>query len=489
MDQAAADAEECSERRQAELEFISAAYNPHTEAWHDVNATGDPTVHRLLLLPLKDNENSDEDETDDSSSLRVHVTLTMPQTYPISDNEPLQVSAQLCDESSTSNSSSTTERCSTTERTRQRKCALNALPRLIDIAQRVATDNVGAEAVFMVLSRVEEWVFQGEWFDFYRQVLQDDYSSTRKQDDEQRLQTNTSPVVVTFGRRLIYSHHIISKIKRADIKSLASEFQLTGYMKIGWPGLLIIEGREDDCLAFYDEIRGWNWQYLVVRGEQQDSIIVASTSTVEQSITSHRKFDQFQEVDDMSVVAQHCRTVGLEALFRTSMKVYDHSSAAQSGTDSASISTNNTSPACHTYGALVHVDHMNDPKGYQKWLRKTAKETYCHLIIKQSYEKDDYSKRPKIVVGIVGDSSDEVASFLKRWRTSRVDVDSRGKACLERQISILQEGPLSSEEDNSYWEQSMAEDPVTTSDKQLGELLLRVGGSSWRDSFDSLLLL
>jgi hypothetical protein len=460
MDQT--DAEECHERRQAELEFISAAYNPDTEAWHCVNATGDPMVHRLLPL----NINDEEEETD--SSLRVRVSLTMPQNYPMGE-EPLQVSALLCEEGSASNSSAT----------KQRKCALNALPRLVKKAQQMADECIGEEAVFTVLSRVEEWVFQGEWFDFYQDFVRDD--STQK-DEGQQLPENVRPVKVFFTRHLIYSHHIISKIKRADIKALASEYQLSGYMKIGWPGLLILEGREDDCLAFYDEIRGWNWQYLVIRGEQQHSLVVPSTSTEDQIITANRKFDQFQEVDDMSVVAQHCREVGLEALFRTSMKVYDNIDAealsAQPGTDSGNT---------NSYGALVHVNHMNDPKGYRKWLRKTAKETDCRLVLKQCYEQDDYSKRPKILIGIVGASSEEISAFLKRWRTSRVDVDSRGKACLERQMAILQEGPLSSVDDPS-WEKAMAEDSVTTSEEQLGELLLQVGGSSWRGVFESLVL-
>jgi hypothetical protein len=456
------DTEECHERRQAELEFISAAYNPDTEAWHNVNATGDPMVHRLLPLHVHDRP----DETD--ISLRLHITLTMPLDYPVGE-EPLQVAAQLYEEGSASNRSAM----------KQRKCALNALPRLTKIAQQVADESIGVESIFTVLSRVEEWVFQGEWLDFYQDFVQDD--STQK-DNGQQSPLHVRPVTAILGRRLIYSHHIISKIKRADIKALASDFQLSGYMRIGWPGLLIIEGREDDCLAFYDEIRGWNWQYLVIRGEQQDSLAVPSTSTEEQIIATNRKFDKFQEVEDMSVVAQHCRDVGLEALFRTSMKVYDNING-----EDLSEQTDINSGDANSYGALVHVDHMNDPKGYRKWLRKTAKETSCRLVLKQCYEQDDYSKRPKIMVGIVGASSEEISAFLKRWRTSRVDVDSRGKACLERQMTILLEGPLSFTDDPS-WEKAMAEDSVTTSDEQLGELLLQVGGSSWRGKFESTVL-
>jgi hypothetical protein len=68
-------------------------------------------------------------------------------------------------------------------------------------------------------------------------------------------------------------------------------------MRIGWPGLLILEGRDEDCMAFYDEIRPWQWKYLVVRGEQQETVMPHS------SMDSQRQFSVYLQVEDMSVVA------------------------------------------------------------------------------------------------------------------------------------------------------------------------------------------
>ncbi len=448
--------EECQERRLAELEFVAAAYDPEQEAWHDINANGYPVVHRQIPFQGKDDENS----------IMVRLSLTMPPTYPLG-VETLEVTARLGEEISVSDP-------------RLRKCVLNALPHLVAIAQQAANESVGVEAIFTVLSRVEEWVFQGSWEEFYKGELEE-YT-----DPFIQKQIHAHPVTVTLGRRLIYSHHIISKVKRADIKALAVDYQLGGYMKVGWPGILIIEGREDDCIAFCDTIRRWNWQYLVVRGEQQDSIVVFSSN--DQALQAHRKFNSFQEVEDMSIVAQHCRNVGLEALFRTSMKVYDNSSS-KSDDESSDNDNNNGNKCTILYGALIHVDHMNDPKGYRKWLRKTAKETECHLMVKQCYSQDDYSKRPIIMVGIVAPSSNYVAAFLKRWRTSRVDVDSRGKACLERKMTVVAEGVLSPNLTVNHncvdWEKAMAEDSVTSSEILLSELLQHIGGASWKDSFQN----
>jgi hypothetical protein len=106
--------------------------------------------------------------------------------------------------------------------------------------------------------------------------------------------------------------------------------------------------------------------------------------------------------------------------------------------------------------------------------------------LKQAYPHDDYSQRPRILVAIVGDSSSNVSSFLKRWRTSRVDVDSRGKACLERMMTILVEGTLP--HGVSIIKNIMGEDDsLTTTEGLLQEMLQSLGGDVWNDALATLL--
>ena len=194
----------------------------------------------------------------------------------------------------------------------------------------------------------------------------------------------------------------------------------------------MIEGLEENCISFYDDIRGWAWKYLVVRGEQ-----------LEQGM-SNRKFDSFLETEDMSVVAEHCRQVGLEALFKTSMKVYDTQDEQEEEEETL-------------FGTLVIVDHTNDGKQYRKWLCKTARQLDCLVFIRQCYL--DYTKRPLIVVGVVGT---RVSEFMKRWRTSRVDVDSKGRPCLERQMTVLIDGPMNpSRVEVLDWDRLQTEDSLT----------------------------
>lgn len=83
------------------------------------------------------------------------------------------------------------------------------------------------------------------------------------------------------------------------------------------------------------------------------------------------------------------------------------------------------------YGVMVHVDHMNDRKGYEKWIQKACKSTGCkELIVRCGKNQSSQNTRMAIVVCIFGEE-DSVKQVLKRWRISRVDVDSKGVPCLE----------------------------------------------------------
>jgi acylphosphatase len=423
--------EELEERRNAELEFISAAYDP-AEAWWE-NNNDEPVIYRRLKLAARD-EN-------EASTVSVLLALHMVPGYPESQGLDITFTIEGNNNTPGSNSSSLM------------RVAYKAVPNLIETCREVIA--VGEESVLLVLSQSDEWI-EDTWPEFLERVAAAEPTTTA---------SSSLSTTQILGRRLIYSHHLISKIKRADIRNLASHFKLTGYMKIGWPGIVILEGPEDNCSEFYDHMRRWNWKYLVMRGEQQERVL---------DLEASRKFDHFIETEDMSQVAQHCRDAGLEALFRTSMKVYDNTGEHQPNDDE-----DEEAP----YGTLIYVDHMNDTKGYRKWLRKTAKEVDCFLLMKQSYPNHDFSRRPVIVVGIAGES-DAVHQFMKRWRTSRVDVDSKGKPCLERTMTVLVEGQLdpSSMLASIDWDESHGENSINVSEEELLVLVESVGGKGWKEA-------
>lgn len=463
--------EDSCERRQAELDFVAAAYS-EDEAWCEETEGGlglPPHIYRRLEHDLSStNANSSHDR------VSFLLQLEMPASYPVA--AALEVSGTVQEDRTSS---------------RLVKSAFNALPALLLSCRQIADDysQNAEEAVFAVLSQADEWI-QNKWPVYYAETVSSDPQSTLGQDVSSSLsnsnqianvitQSTSSSSSIILGRRLIYSHHIISKTKRADMRNLASHYKLTGYVKIGWPGIVILEGRDDDCNSFYDDMRKWAWKYLVVRGEMQEKLQGGAGEN--DIMDSKRLFSTFLETDDMSIVANHCRKVGLESLFRTSMKVY-----ANAGLKNGNDDDQEQDYDAQVYGALVHVDHMRDAKFYRKWLRKTCSDADVSLLIKQCYPNLDFTKRPKIVVGLLGDR-ESVSSVFKRWRTSRVDVDSKGKPCLERMMNVMLEGDLDNHPSEGIdWDATHADESVNTAQEQLVELIESIGGPSWADAVKEL---
>lgn len=450
------------ERQKAELEFVAAAYTKD-EAWHSSKS-----VYRRFITTAPPEVHSFVDKDDVVVFL---LELQMPTNYPA--KSALRVLASI-------------EEHRTSNRPLLIKAAYDALPKFLQACRDTANSFFGEEAVFAVFNRADEWI-QEEWWTkhvniHHQSVTSGSLESHTFQPNSsvtERLvhtvaEPATSNVHLTLGRRLIYSHHIISKKKRSDLKDLAGQYHLTGYVKVGWPGLIIVEGRDDDCDAFYDTIRRWAWKFLVVRGEMQEEIM-------ERDLDFKRRFKSFLEVDEMSIVAKHCREVGLDALFRTSMKVYNNDEE-----DDHTNYGSSSEKSCYSlYGALVHVDHMNEGKAYRQWLRRTSQaiDNNMSLMIKQCYPNNDFSKRPKIIVGLFGDEK-SVHGMLKWWRTSRVDVDSRGKPCLERKMKVLIEGELGMSDSSSRKSGCIpvdcdAENKINSTRTQIEELINAVGGQSW----------
>jgi len=394
---------------------------------------------RLLDLPLS----ILPEICDETSSVKLELTLTMPNDYPVSESNDAALSTEVSLVSAPSNPQFV------------RKAALNAIPKLKKICQKEAISTVGSESVMSVLNCAENWI-HSEWGELLQELSAG--TSTRQSYLDDIMETKQDLKAKTIiGRRIIYSHHIIANSKRKALSELASQYKLGGYTKIGWPGVILIEGDEFGCQQFVDEIKSMRWQHLSVRAEEQSEIPGGETN-----IDPYRKLPkQFEELgeDDMSILASRCREAGLEHLFLLCMKINDDRSSIDKKKDQPANKLNIgiETKIIYTYGALIHVDHMNDGKGYRRWLRQACQTAGCSLLIKncrmnsseKSLEpKNSSSKtsrlvtyRPEIYVGIFGDER-SVRQVLKRWRASRVDVDSKNKPCLERMMNVIDEFEL-----------------------------------------------
>jgi hypothetical protein len=412
--------EEAYERLEAELQFIVCAYS-NDECWIDrfedgaCNAanmsSGSKIIvqvkRRLVLSVPAASKNYCENPTSTirtqlcdngkevPSMSSIILTLSIPEGYPVKEEQVVQLEASLTGHNRTPS---------------LQKLAVNALPSLLAACRREAKNYSGGEALHPFLSCAESWV-ENQW----RAIV----SSSGTSSNSSNIIWNSAPsssLPITMEQltesyksyklvqRLIYSHHIIAKSKRKSLKDLSTKYNLGGYVKIGWPGIIIMEGLEADCDGFTGEIKGMKWQYLNVRGEQQADF--DSLETLQGARVFTRPFIELDQ-HEMSTLATLCQDRGLASLFKSCMKIYESENKQSLPTVTAE-SHCAESTATTLYGALILVHHMNNVGHYSKWLKKTTKSFGCNLLIKclkhSTHVMEKQSMRNVTVVLLLRDS-------------------------------------------------------------------------------------
>ncbi|KAI6017457.1 hypothetical protein EDC04DRAFT_478427 [Pisolithus marmoratus] len=61
------------------------------------------------------------------------------------------------------------------------------------------------------------------------------------------------------------SHHLVSATKRKLMKGWSSELHITGFAKVGYPGLIYAEGDKENVEEFVRNVKAMNWLALRVR--------------------------------------------------------------------------------------------------------------------------------------------------------------------------------------------------------------------------------
>lgn len=311
------------ERRKAELQFVESAYSTK-ECWIEGSAEGDSTqIKRRLLLPQTHVAEHGHTETDvdcESKAIAtVILSLSIPEGYLSIDGAIIRIDASISFSGKMSSAA--------------QKLAINALPLLIAACRAESCENAGNEAIFPILSCADTWV-ENEW----REVLSVSLSIAKKAAKHPTLEKSASTKFI-LDRKLIYSHQIIARSKRKSLKDLALMYKIGGYVKIGWPGIIIIEGLHSNCVGFVQEIKKIKWQYLNVRGEQQ--IDFESMMALEKGRAFPCEFAELEQ-DEMSTLASLCQNCGLANLFKTCMKIYENNDEQLSADEAQSSRTEQT---------------------------------------------------------------------------------------------------------------------------------------------------
>lgn len=68
-----------------------------------------------------------------------------------------------------------------------------------------------------------------------------------------------------FVRHWIFTHHIYNKKKRDDIIKKAKELKLNGFCVPGKPGVICVEGMDNDCNLWWKDIKSMSWKKIGIR--------------------------------------------------------------------------------------------------------------------------------------------------------------------------------------------------------------------------------
>jgi len=174
-----------------------------------------------------------------------------------------------------------------------------------------ARELVGGEAVMELAQYLQELMIDAKE-DARPSDVTPDHREERHQQRQKRSDT------VRFGRRWIWVHHITSSDRVKSISKRAREGKLAGYLKTGYPGVVVVEGPSEDADEFVRWIKGnksrpdggfgRNWGHHV-RGE---------VDCLEDDEDFRKLLDEeFEEVgESMKVLAAKCGERGLTDEFR-----------------------------------------------------------------------------------------------------------------------------------------------------------------------------
>lgn len=124
-----------------------------------------------------------------------------------------------------------------------------------------------------------------------------------------------------LARRLCYSHHILSLVKRSCIIKWAKQLKIGGYSKIGYPGIIVCEGPKDEVDFYINSLNKLRWKHFDCRG-MEDIELDENENLDDARVlpTTVRELD----AKSMRTLSDICTQCGLRDLFLTSMKIYNN---------------------------------------------------------------------------------------------------------------------------------------------------------------------
>ncbi len=148
-------------------------------------------------------------------------------------------------------------------------------------------------------------------------------TTTEQNNDDTNDEDPSITHISALSRRWIWVHHITNKNRCADIVEEANSLSLSGFLKSGYPGVIIIEGTVESCDALVHWIKGnksrpggfgRNWGHHV-RG-QIDNCEERRLKNCSSFIEVSNDTDSFYHLgEDLKAFAAACKECGVEDEF------------------------------------------------------------------------------------------------------------------------------------------------------------------------------
>ncbi|KAF5384802.1 hypothetical protein D9615_000942 [Tricholomella constricta] len=104
---------------------------------------------------------------------------------------------------------------------------------------------------------------------------------------------------------LLTSHHLISPNKRRSLQNWSTSLSLSGFAKVGYPGVIYAEGQKEEVEEFVGYVKAMQWLALRVR-------FVEELPEYETSSSDHDR--RWMECQKVSEVVEEMRRLGREQL-------------------------------------------------------------------------------------------------------------------------------------------------------------------------------
>lgn len=104
-----------------------------------------------------------------------------------------------------------------------------------------------------------------------------------------RNESGVSNSLFNLSRMWIYSHHIYSVNKRKSIIQWAKNFDLDGFSKPGKPGIICVEGEQNNVQDFWTQLRTVPWQKIQIKELEEFQFEISK-------LKEYKKFTNFEEM-------------------------------------------------------------------------------------------------------------------------------------------------------------------------------------------------